>query len=123
MARYDYMKAMENDIREYIENDFCEDIAEFDRYELEEKLHDDLWTDDGITGNGSGSYTFCSYTAKEYVTENINLCLDMISAFGIGTAEAGERFLNEDWEWFDVSIRCYCLGEAIGNVLDEMGVE
>ena len=45
---------------------------------------------------------------------------DMCSEFGIDAAEIGRRFLNEDWEWFDVSIRCYLLGQAVAAVLDEM---
>lgn len=32
----------------------------------------------------------------------------------------GEKFLNEDWEYFDVTIRCYLLGWAISEALDEI---
>lgn len=28
------------------------------------------------------------------------------------------HFKLEDWEWFDVSIRCYLLGECLGEYLD-----
>ena len=122
MARYNYIEAMKQDIRDYLENDFSENIADYDREELEEKLEDDLWINDSVTGNASGSYTFCRQTAKEYVLDNTDLLLDMINAFCIDAEQVGKHFISEDWEWFDVSIRCYCLSEAIGNVLDEMGV-
>lgn len=32
-------------------------------------------------------------------------------------------FLSEDWEKMDVTIRCYLLGQAIAEVLDDMGEE
>lgn len=120
---YDYRKAMQDDIREYINNEI--DITEYmgNRDELEEKLNDELWTNDSVTGNGSGSYTFNSYTAGEYVKDNIDLVKDMASEFGIDAETIGEKFLNEEWEYFDVSIRCYLLGECISAVLDEIDLD
>ena len=73
-----------------------------------------------MTGNASGSYTFNSFKAKEYVTDNMDLVLDMTSEFGIEAETIAEHFLNEDWEWFDVSIRCYLLGECISEALEEL---
>jgi|GEM_PF-3306392 len=32
----------------------------------------------------------------------------------------GERFLDEDFEWCDVTIRCNLLSSAISEVLDSM---
>lgn len=34
-------------------------------------LHDDMWTEDSITGNGSGSYTFNYLVARQNVAELI----------------------------------------------------
>lgn len=120
---YDYREAMQDDIREYINNEI--DITEYmgNRDELEEKLNDDLWTNDSVTGNGSGSYTFNSYKAGEYVKDNIDLVKDMASEFGIDAETIGEKFLDEKWEYFDVSIRCYLLGECISAVLDEIDLD
>lgn len=117
---YDYREAMEQDIREAIEENY--DLNEWrgNREGLEVKLNDDLWIDDSVTGNASGSYTFNSYLAGEYVKENIDLCKEMINEFCIDAATVGEKFLDEEWEYFDVSIRCYLLGECIHTVLDEM---
>lgn len=122
MKKYDYMEAMKNDIKEYLENDFSEDLNEFERDELMEKLYDDLWIEDSVTGNGSGSYTFCRQTAKEYVMDNMDLCVEMIQEFCIEASEVGKRFISEDWEYFDVSIRCYLLGRAIDAVLTDMSI-
>lgn len=34
--------------------------------------------------------------------------------------EIGNKFLNENWEYLDVTARCYVLGMAISEVLDEL---
>lgn len=114
---YDYLESMKADINEYLEEN--KELLELDREELEEKLNDDLWTNDSVTGNASGSYTFCSATAKEYVVDNMDLVTEMADEFGIDNSTLGEKFRDEEWEYFDVSIRCYLLGQAISEVLDE----
>ena len=119
--KYDYMEAMKNDIKEYLEDNFEYKYFDYeDRDELAEDIYEDLWIEDSVTGNGSGSYTFCRQTAKEYVTNNIDLCQEALECFCVEAQEVGKRFLSKDWEYFDVTIRCYCLMEAINNVLDEM---
>ena len=117
---YSYHKAMMDDVRNAIEVGGYLD-GDYDRDEVEEQLNEDLWIDDDVTGNASGSYTFSTYQAKVYVCEDgMDYLLEAASEFGIGDAEIGERFLNEDWEWFDVTIRCYLLGQIISEVLDEL---
>ncbi len=34
-----------------------------------------------------------------------------------------EKFIDGDYEYFDVTIRCYLLGQAISAVLDEMDAD
>lgn len=117
---YNYMEAMKEDIRNYIENNI--NMADYEsREELEDCLNDDLWTEDSVTGNGSGSYTFDREEAKSYVIGNKDLAEEMVNEFCI----KGEEIANHlfDYEWWDVSIRCYLLGDAIAEVLDEMGVK
>lgn len=117
---YNYLEALKEDIRQAIEEGYNLDEYRGNREELEQKLNDDLWIDDSVTGNASGSYTFNSYKAMEYVKDNLNLVSEMASEFCVSHDEIGEHFLNEDWEYFDVSIRCYLLGQAINEVLDEI---
>ena len=118
MMKYDYMEAMKADVLDYIREEV--NVGEFsDREDLENKLNDDLFINDSITGNASGSYTFNSYTAKEYVFDNIDLLNEAITEFCEDDV-IGEKFLNEEWEWMDVTIRCYLLGQAISEALDEM---
>lgn len=117
MANYSYLESMKEDIKDYITENY-----EKEDYEniSEEQLNDDLWTEDSVTGNASGSYTFCRATAKEYVQDNMDLVQEMADEFGIDKATIGEKFLDDEWEWFDVSIRCYLLGAAIHESLEEL---
>lgn len=121
MKKYDYIENMKNDIKEALES---YDLTAYDnREELESELYDSLWDDDSVTGNGSGSYTFCRETAKDYVLSNIELvnvsCIEFCTEYAV----IGNKFLNEEWEWFDVTIRCYLLGQVISKVLDDMGIK
>lgn len=121
MMKYDYLEAMKSDVLDYIREEV--NASEFsDREDLENKLNDDLFINDSITGNASGSYTFNSYTAKEYVFDNIDLLNEAITEFCEDDV-IGEKFLNEEWEWMDVTIRCYLLGQAISEALDDIEEE
>ena len=116
---YDYREAVKSDVLEYIRNEI--DFSEFDTLdELEEKLNDDLWTVDSVTGNGSGSYTFNRWTAKEYVVDGMDELKEALYEFGTSSETVAEKFLDEDWEYFDVTIRCYLLGECIAAALEEL---
>lgn len=116
---YNYMNAMTEDIRDYItENINREDYTE-DRDGLEEYLNDTLFTEDRVTGNASGSYTFNRETAKEYVLDNTDLLKEAYTEFG-QKENIANVICDEDWESADVTIRCYLLGQAIAEVLDDL---
>lgn len=119
---YNYMDAMVDDIKDYI-NDEVELSDYTDLDDLREKLDEDLWVDDGVTGNASGSYTFDRWKAREYVIDNMDLVAEMADEFGVDNATLGEKFREEEWEYFDVSIRCYLLGQAIEQALEELGID
>ena len=71
--RYNYLEAVTDDVREYIRDEV--DLAEWkgDRDGLEEKLNDDLWTADSVTGNASGSYYCNAWRAEEALSHNWDL--------------------------------------------------
>ena len=73
-----------------------------------------------MTGNASGSYTMNRLTARDYVIDNIDELNDAVENFGIDKNIVGEKFLEEDFEWCDVTIRCNLLSSAISEVLDSM---
>lgn len=121
-----YLEQIKSDIREYIEDNYTiEEIVEAmqDRDDFEEKLDEELWIDDNVTGNGSGSYTFSSAKAKECVLEDIDTVLEAVREFccGMDAAELLQKLFNEEWEYFDVTARCYLLRQGISEVLDEIG--
>lgn len=116
---YDYREAVKSDVLDYIRNEI--DFSEFDTLdELEEKLNDDLWTVDSVTGNASGSYTFNRWQAKEYVVDGMDELKEAMHEFCTSSETIAEKFLDEDWEYFDVTIRCYLLGECIAAALEDL---
>ena len=125
MMNYNYLEAMKEEVKEYLKNEaeLTLDDLIYNRSDLEEKLHDDLWVNDSVTGNASGSYFCNTYKSKECVLDNMDLLKEMCQEFGTGAEVIGQKFLDDEWEWMDVSIRCYLLGQAISEALDELEEE
>lgn len=120
--RYDYNSAVLEDVKEYIREhyereEFLERIED-DRDGLEEELNDSCWIDDSVTGNASGSYTFNSWKAEQYVAHNLYLLGEALSEFGAENTACD--ILEHGAEWCDVTIRCYLLGQVIPQAIDEM---
>lgn len=115
---YNYEENMKEDIKAWIEENISIEDNDVDY----DDIYESLWIEDSVTGNGSGSYTFNREEAKEYVVDNMELCQDALREFCTPAEEIGNRFLNEDWEWLDVTIRCYLLGQLLGEVFEEMGI-
>ena len=113
---YDYREAMTEDVKEWIKENI--DLTEWteDREGLEQQLNNDLWTEDSITGNASGSYYCNSYNAEESIAHNWDLLSEALDEFG----QNNINVIEKGAEWADVSIRCYLLSSIISDVLDEM---
>jgi hypothetical protein len=115
MEKYDYLSAVKEDVREYIsDNDIV--VNEDNREEVEQTLYDDCFICDSVTGNASGSYTFNTWKAEEYLCHNLDLLGEALEAFGCEPNYITEKGA----EACDVTIRCYLLGQAISEVLNEM---
>lgn len=72
MTKYNYLEAVKEDVKNYIDSEI--NFTDFDNLEeLEEKLNDELWTEDSVTGNASGSYYCNSYKAEESIAHNWDL--------------------------------------------------
>ena len=121
MTEYNYLEAMIEDVKEYLRNEaeYDQDDLFYNRSYLEEKLYDELWCNDSVTGNASGSYTFSTWKAEEYLCHNYDELADACEAFGQDVGEAIKRGA----EFCDVTIRCYLLGRAISEALDEIEAE
>ena len=114
MSEYNYREAVKDDVLEYIKNEI--DFTDYETLEeLEGKLNDDLFTADSVTGNASGSYTFSTYQAEENIAHNWDLLAEAMEEFG-----SDENPFDKGAEWADVTIRCYLLGQAISEALEEI---
>lgn len=103
--KYDYFETIKEDIREYLKNT---DERDFN------VLYDDMFVDDSITGNASGSYTFSTWQAEENLAHNLDLLKEALQEFG------SDLNYMENPEACDVTIRCYLLGQALQEVLEEI---
>ena len=71
MEKYNYLEAVTTDAKQAIlKNMNYWDFS--DREELEEIANDELWADDSVTGNASGSYTFSTWKAEENLCHNMD---------------------------------------------------
>ena len=111
MEAYDYEKAVRKDIMEYLRDHYA-GITIGDR--LREKISDDLWVCDSVTGNASGSYTFNTWQAEENLCHNWDLLRDAIDEFG-----GDYDVLEKGAEACDVTIRCYLVGMLLDGCIEE----
>lgn len=119
MTNYNYLEAVTSDVLDYIKEEINLDEWKGNREGLEEKLNDELWTVDSVTGNASGSYTFNTWEAEENLAHNWELLAEALDEFGQDRTDV----LRQGAEAMDVTIRCYLLGQAIAEALDELEEE
>ena len=115
---YNYLEELKSDVKNYI-NEVASDYMDCeDMDELRDELYDNLWDEDSVTGNGSGSYTFNREKAKEYVSDNMDLMVEAYKEF-----DSIESLVDDlealDFETIDVTIRCYLLSQALDEVLED----
>ena len=119
MKKYNYLEAVTSDVKDavyerYTKKEIRENLESRNRFEQE--LQDDLWDEDSVTGNASGSYTFNAYEAEENICHNLDLLGEALSEFGY----EADYMQENGAEACDVTIRCYLLGQAISAALDEI---
>lgn len=120
---YNYRETVRDDVIEQVKDGYKENslrlYEEGGREALEEYLNEELWIDDQVTGNASGSYTFNTWEAEENLCHNMDLLAEACDEFGQDIGEAVKRGA----EYCDVTIRCYLLGSAISEAIDELEKE
>lgn len=104
MTFQDYVRETEENVRTALKDYQISSLSDL------WNVYDELWIDDSVTGNGSGSYTFNSYKAEENVKDLFfdEDFLDGLKEFGV---ELGE-LLNDGPEALDVTARCVALGRV-----------
>lgn len=116
---YDYYAAIREDCEQAIRDNYTvEEIAESifsDRDEFAEKLNDEFWIDDSVTGNASGSYYCNAHKAAESLMFNLDLLTEAVDEFG-GNMDV----LKNGAEACDVTIRCYLLWYGIDKALEDL---
>ena len=117
---YNYYDAMYKDIEEYFRFNVCLDDYRDEEGNLDKEalcgFSDTLWVEDSVTGNASGSYTFNSCQAEQYLVGNWCLLLDALEEFG----EMNINPIEKGAEWCDVTIRCFLLGEVLSDFIDSL---
>jgi len=110
--KYNYEEAVLEDVKEAILERLREgNYVDYDDLEdAQDEIQEDLWADDGVTGNASGSYTFNTFMAELYLVGNGDLYDEALEEFG-GKYDSSP-------EARDVTIRCHLLGNAISEALE-----
>lgn len=118
MKTYSYPENVKNDIKDYINDEL--DTGTFGllvqgHEETIEDLRDDLFNEDSVTGNASGSYTMNTLKAEENLVGNWDLLEEAINEFDLHVNP-----IKKGAEWCDSLIRCYlvdwCFTEAIKEI-------
>ena len=119
---YNYFESVKDDLREaipeYKEYSKIENWNEENKSDIWEEVFDTAWTDDSVTGNGSGSYFFNTYKSEEALCHNLDLLGEALGKFGYEGNALAEQ-MGKGAEACDVTIRCYVLGQVLNEVLDE----
>lgn len=121
MKIYSYQKSVKSDIREYLKEEL--DVGTFGLLlqgddDTIETVRDELFQDDSITGNQSGSYTMNTLKAEENLVGNWNLLEEVMSEFDLHVNP-----IEKGAEWCDSLIRCYlvdwCFNEVLNDIVNQ----
>lgn len=112
----DYRKQVFNDAIAAIDEQF--DCGYWDGDTEWDVVYDNLFVDDGVTGNGSGSYFFNAAKAREAVADAIwdEKILDALFNIGVDGNVIANYLRDNDPESLDVSIRCAMLDEVYSDI-------
>ena len=119
MQKYDYLKEETQDVVDYLLDNYdVKAIEDFDQDDLAD-LQDDLFNEDSVTGNASGSYTFNESEAEEHLLYNRELLVEALKEFAVPPYELLYNYID-DPEAEDVTVRCYLLSQAIEAAVENI---
>ena len=125
MKKYDYKRAITDDIKDWIindsdliENGYMEDRDE----DLYNWIYEEIFDEDSVTGNGTyyyGTEDFCS----ECLSGNFDILYEAAREFAIDDEVNVLIKHYEDKDlarYFDCTIRCYLLMDCIYAAVEEL---
>ena len=114
----DYYQQVKNDAIAAIDEQF--DCGYWDGDTEWDVVYDNIFVDDAVTGNGSGSYFFNAAKARENVADAIwdEKILDALYNIGCDGDQIAQYLRDGEAEALDVCIRCAMLGEVYGEIED-----
>lgn len=127
MEKYNYREVIKSDIKEWMTYEYDGRYNDYNFYDMYDRLYDDLWAENAITGNDEDYYD-SEYKCEEYLCHNFDLLFEALFEFG----EFEANLLNKIHEvsnngtfarWADCTIRCYLLGECLEKALKELGYD
>ena len=129
MQKYNYLEAVKDDVKTWLvdnssqfeeikDNNKIDGVIDWDC--VKDDLNEILWSEDSITGNGSGSYTFNREKARYYVlSDGLQYLKELVDEGWLTYESIGKDVTNYDFEGLDVSLRCYFLSQAIEEVITD----
>lgn len=126
---YSYEEKVTRDVVDWLNNDIDEsDLEELKEMNFDERcewLHDTLWAEDSVTGNGTDGYDSAD-KLFDYIRDDKEYVEDALGEFdydGQGMFNAfKDRGIDGLIEYLDVTARCYALDGAIREALEEVGL-
>ena len=119
MKKYDYYTEVTNDIECWMDKDGDPfDLSQFkNREEAAEFLHDKLYAEDYITGNGPDGYD-TEEACEKYLCHNLKLIIDVCEFYDIDLRlMRGHLEENDLARYIDCFVRLYVLPDAIERAL------
>lgn len=116
---YNYHDEVYNDVLDWMEFSNEKFFPQFYKnfYELVDAILNELWNNDCITGNASGSYWFNSFNAANALAHNYELLEEALKDYGYDGKNLS--FLS-NYEMNDVTIRCYLLRDSVEKVIESL---
>lgn len=120
--KYDYYEVVTEAVRE-LARELCplitdiDDVDAADVAELGDKLCEELWADNSVTGNGGEPIPKTDEEAEQFLSMNLSLLARALSDFGC--CDKAVYYLRNPRE-ADVTIRCAILMECCYTVAEEL---
>lgn len=116
--KYDYYKVIAKDIFFYIKDNGLFPKQNESMSQYIDRLSDELWDEDSITGNG-GLFYDTEDNCLDYVAHNLDLYFQAATDWDSFPKAHDEWIYVNPGQYMDCTIRCYLLEQCIAQVVNE----